>query len=389
MAPEHLDVGVAEAVDRLVLVADPEQVVPIELFEQLVLERVGVLELVHQHVGEALGVLAPQALVVGEQLRGEQLQVLEVEGGARPLAPLVALAVELQQRAQQSVVAVLAVLAAERRIGGQRVPVLDARLGAQGLGAASKRELVELPGLGQRAGRHPVEHAGEALELVDRLPDPHPGAGAAQLAQSRVERVAQALGLAAHARRAQLAQARMTLPAAAQARIGGAHHVAQRVGGVRGDHLEAVGIGVHESLQRAVERVGGDSLRLQLAEHAELRIDAGTEGVRAQHACAEAVDRRDPGALGRARLGATIQLDEAAAHAGAHLGGRLLGERDREDRVHRHPVLDHRLHEPLDQHRRLAGARPGAHDQRMIAAPDGALLLLGERLHPSHLQIAG
>jgi hypothetical protein len=51
--PEHAHVGVPEAIDRLVLVADAEEVPPREQAEQLVLKPVRVLELVDQHVLEA------------------------------------------------------------------------------------------------------------------------------------------------------------------------------------------------------------------------------------------------------------------------------------------------------------------------------------------------
>ena len=125
---EHLHVRVAEAVDRLVLVADAEHVVAPELLEQLVLQRVRVLELVHEHVLEALRVLDPQALVIGEQVAGEQLEVLEVDRRAGALAGLVALAVQLEQLAQHRVVAVLLALARERGVAGQRLAVLHARL---------------------------------------------------------------------------------------------------------------------------------------------------------------------------------------------------------------------------------------------------------------------
>ena len=117
VAAEHLDVRVPEAVDRLVLVADPEQVAALEQGKQLVLERVGVLELVDEDVLEALGVLAAQTRVAGEQVAREQLEVLEVERGAGSLAAFVALAVELEQHAQQRVVAVLALGGAERGVG--------------------------------------------------------------------------------------------------------------------------------------------------------------------------------------------------------------------------------------------------------------------------------
>ena len=63
VAAEHAHVGVAEAVDRLALVADAEQVVALQQLQQLVLQRVGVLELVDHHVREALAVLLAHARV--------------------------------------------------------------------------------------------------------------------------------------------------------------------------------------------------------------------------------------------------------------------------------------------------------------------------------------
>src|SRR6266536_2542201 len=53
---EDLDVGVAEGVDRLQLVADGAGIVARDELEQLELERVGVLELVDHDALEALAV---------------------------------------------------------------------------------------------------------------------------------------------------------------------------------------------------------------------------------------------------------------------------------------------------------------------------------------------
>jgi hypothetical protein len=65
---EDAHVRVPEPVDRLVLVADPEQVVSRQQSEQLVLEPVRVLELVHEHVLEARRVRLAQPLVAREQV---------------------------------------------------------------------------------------------------------------------------------------------------------------------------------------------------------------------------------------------------------------------------------------------------------------------------------
>jgi hypothetical protein len=385
---EHLHVGVPEAVDRLVLVADSEQVVALEQLQQLVLKRVGVLELVDEHVLEALGVLMAQALVVAQQVAREQLEVLEVEPRAGALAPLVALPVQLEQGPQQAVVAVLAVLAAERGVGAESVAVLHACVRAERLGVAADREVPEVCRIGQLARGYALDQPERALELPDRALDGHAAAGA-QLGQRRPCGGLEPGRRLRGRRHGQRLEPRPPLALAAQARVRGADHLADLVGGVRGDQLEPLGVGAHELLERRVERVGADPLRLQLVEHAEVGVDAGAERVGAQHARAEAVDRRDPGPLGSAGVGAPAQLDEAIAHARLHLGRRLLGERDRQHRLDRRAVLDHGAHEALDKHGRLARARAGAHDQRAVPAGDGALLLGGERGHPSHLQIDG
>ena len=179
---------------------------------------------------------------------------------------------------------------------------------------------------------------------------------------------------------------------AAQPRVGRAHHVAQAVGRVRGHHLEALGLLAlpHERAERPVEGVGGDALRLHLVEHPEVGIDPGAQGVRAKDARAEAVDGRDPRALGGAGVGGAPELEKAPAHPDLQLGRRLLGEGDGEHPLHRRPILGHGLHEALDQHRGLARARPGPDHQRTVAPSHGPRLLGGQlRAHPSHRQIEG
>ena len=75
---EDVDVRVAEAVDRLELVADEEQLVRVEQVDQLALQAVRVLELVDHHRAEA------QPLALGdlrdrEQVARTELEILEVE----------------------------------------------------------------------------------------------------------------------------------------------------------------------------------------------------------------------------------------------------------------------------------------------------------------------
>ncbi len=85
--------------------------------------------------------------------------------------------------------------------------------------------------------------------------------------------------------------------------------------------------------------------------------------------------------LGVARSLAVAELQQAIAHALAQLAGGALGERDRKDPAGRHAVLAHRSDEALDEHRGLAAARGRRQQQRLRAARDGLLLLVGERAH--------
>src|SRR6185437_7640266 len=94
---EDPHVRVAEAVDRLELVADREQVVALERLEDLQLDAVGVLELVDHQQLEALGPPLPHG-AGGKQVADAQLEVLEVDGRAFGLGRLVYGAEALQQR---------------------------------------------------------------------------------------------------------------------------------------------------------------------------------------------------------------------------------------------------------------------------------------------------
>ena len=79
--PEDLDVRMAEAVDRLELVADEEDlgVLVREQVDELALEPVRVLELVDHDRAEAPALALADLGVLAQQLAREQLQVLEVE----------------------------------------------------------------------------------------------------------------------------------------------------------------------------------------------------------------------------------------------------------------------------------------------------------------------
>ena len=134
-----------------------------------------------------------------------------------------------------------------------------------------------------------------------------------------------------------------------------------------------------QSGQRTIPRGIAQRARRGLLQHRERRIQARADRMRPQHPRAEAVDRRDPCRLGLARVLAAAELDEALAHPRPQLAGGAVGERDREDPRRPHAVLDHRAHEALDQHGRLAAAGVGLEQQRPRARADRGRLLLGER----------
>ena len=93
---EHLDVGVQEAIDRLELVADEEELVAGDEVDQLALEPVRVLELVDADLPEAQLLALADRFVIAEQVAGPQLEVVVVERGLVVLRRLVA-AVEAQE----------------------------------------------------------------------------------------------------------------------------------------------------------------------------------------------------------------------------------------------------------------------------------------------------
>ena len=79
--------GAAEAVDRLVVVADDDDVVGLvraapDKLQQQDLGHVRVLELVHEHVAELVLVAAQDVGPLGEQLDRAQLLLAEVEQAA-------------------------------------------------------------------------------------------------------------------------------------------------------------------------------------------------------------------------------------------------------------------------------------------------------------------
>ncbi len=127
--------------------------------------------------------------------------------------------------------------------------------------------------------------------------------------------------------------------------------------------------------ERGVPRLLAQSAQLALVEHDGGRVDSGDDRVGREHARAEAVDRRDPGALHRPRVLDAAECHEALAHAAAQLPGGTARERDRQDRARVEPVVDDVADEALDEDRRLAGSRVRGDHQRPVALQHGDGLL--------------
>src|SRR5207248_7311875 len=140
----------------------------------------------------------------------------------------------------------------------------------------------------------------------------------------------------------------------------------------RGDQIETLRAAraLEEVAERAIEGVDREAHRLGLVEHAVLRIDARRQRMRAQDARAEAVDRRDPRALGLPRALALAELHETAADPRLHLRRRLLREGDGEDAVDRHAVVADGAHEALHEHARLSAAGARLEEERAVATVD-------------------
>ncbi len=279
--------------------------------------------------------------------------------------------------------------------GGERVRVTNACVGRQrGPVPARERQAPQLP----RPGLLGCDHLGEPFESPDRLEhlrgwvgtqSSHRGKFAQRERAGPRELVAKRPEIGG---RRQYRQPRPALASRAQLVVDLGDSGPQPAGAVAGDQVDrgwrVVGWAgteflTRELLERVIERGVRDPLGVGSVEHDERRIEAGGEGMGAQHPRAKPVDGRDERALGRAGgvVGgrAEIQFPQPAANPVAHLGRGLLGERDREDRRDVDPVLEHRAGEPLDQHRRLAATGARVEQQIAVASLDRDQLLIGER----------
>ncbi len=372
---EQLDVGVAEGVDRLLSVADREQVPARDVLDQLELDRVGVLQLVDHHPREPLPVALPQLAVAGQQVARHQLQVLEVDRRALALSLPVASAEGVQQPVEQGVYADREAVLARRPERRQRLAVGDAdRRRQRRAVAAGQLQRVEA---GQLRLRH-RQHLAAPAHAVDRLGHPHARLRrrpqlAGRLGGSPAKRGARLLEVGS---RRQRRQRRLGAAAGAQLRVGPEDRAPERAQRVGGDQIDGAAILARQSLEGLVERAVGEPLRLRLVEDDETWIESRGQRVRPQDPSAEAVDGGDERALGRPGRAVCAEGPQPRTDPLAQLRRRLVGERDREDRPHLDAVVEHRAYESLHQHRGLAAAGARIEQQVALPPPDRQRLLL-------------
>ncbi len=346
-----------------------------EQIYQLALKAVRVLELVDEHRAEAPALALADRRVVPKEVPRVQLEILEVERRLALLRGRVGVGKASQQLLEEPSVSCgqlveRRLLDAVARLFVAREPVTRATPGGQvgevdqPLGRGRALQEVERP---RRAlpRRLSLLHPGRVLEHAPRL--------LAQLLDPRLERRPGCdLEDEVPARRAQ----RLVDPG---------QHPPQPAHAVRGKQADPLGIlGCAEGVERLLERLAGQHSRLVLVEHAEVRVDAGLEGVRLQQAVTEPVDRRDPGAVQLAREIVAPELREPPADSPAQLAGSPLGVRDRKHRVDGQAAVADRPDEALDEHGRLARAR-ACRDEDEPARVDGGQLLFVRRLrHLDH-----
>ena len=152
-----------EAVDRLLRVPDREQAPLGQQLDQLELHGIGVLELVDHDVRKARAIALAQLRLRAQQLERHQLEVLEVEPRALPLAALITRVVIAQEPVEQRVRALRSDLLAGGAKTAERLGVrLTDRGGERRAVAPGERRGLEVTGPGL-LGRNPLGAASDAL----------------------------------------------------------------------------------------------------------------------------------------------------------------------------------------------------------------------------------
>ena len=132
---------------------------------------------------------------------------------------------------------------------------------------------------------------------------------------------------------------------------------------LRADGLDGELLGVHVELGHD----GLDqALRVIVVVDSEVWLVAYELRVVAQHAHAHGVEGADPHAAGAA--------GEKRVETLAHLGRRLVGERNGEHLPRAHALVSDHVRDAVREHARLAGARAGKHQKRTMGTEHGVAL---------------
>jgi hypothetical protein len=371
---EDFEVGVPEAVDRLELVADGEDLAVVRMrdqVDQLALQTVRVLELVDHHSAEAEPGRFPHRVVVAQQVSCSELEVLEVDDRLASLRRRIRLAEALEQLLQE-----LTVVGRELFEGGPlgRLPRVLER-GSASPFARERREVDKA--FGSRAVPENVEQLRGVPPLGRRRA--RVVRESLRLTTQRPHRVARARALAELEN--EVASGR------AQRLVHACQHSPQAVRPIRREKPQALRIAARaELLQRSVEGLTAEHRRTGVLELAEPRVEAGRERMGAEQSGAEPVNRGDPGTVELAREVRSAALTKGRTDSRPQLTGGLAGVRDHEDRLDVDAPLADGADEALDENRRLARSGAGGDEDRPVLL-DGRDLLLVEpcdRLHDRH-----
>ncbi len=298
--------------------------------------------------------------VVPKQVPRGELEILEVDDRLPPLGRCIGDAEALEQLLQE--LAVVRGQLLECCALGRLARLLERR-GTRSL--ARERREVDEP-LGRSTAAEHVEQLARVRALRRRRRG---------VARERLRLRAQHRDRVARVR--SLAELEHEVAAGrAQRLVHARQHPAQAVRAVGREQAKPLRVAVRaELLERAVERLPAENDRARVLELAEPRVEPGGERMRPQQATAEAVDRRDPGAVELAREIRTAALAQRGADPCPQLARGLARVRDHEDRLDVDPALADGPDVPLDEDRGLARAGAGGDE-------DGAVGLDSARAAP-------
>ncbi len=366
---EDLDVRVAEAVDRLELVAHREDLGEIRMRDQideLALQSIRVLELVDHDDPEPELRLLPHGLVIPQEITGCQLEILEVDRRLPALGGRVLRRETLEQLLQE-----IAVGRGELLEGGALggLPCQLERRGARSLGGEC-RQIDQA--LGWRRGTDDAERLGRIAPLR------HGGGRVVgellRLGSQPRYRVLEARALA------ELEHQLATRRAHRLEHAG--EHSPQPVCAVGREQPQALVVTARtEVVQRALERLAAQNRSACVLELAKARIQPRSERMGSQETVAEAVDRRDPRGVEPAREIGPTSRSQRGTDPAAELACRLPRVGDDEDRLDVDTAVADGLHVTLDENRGLAGAGSRGDEHRSRGVDGGKLLVVQRRGH--------